>query len=368
MCEIINALKRDESLSFELRALYNKYGYKLFKMSKFEAYDLYAQNKEFLSGESMITFTDSKGTLLALKPDVTLSIIKSLPNDYSGVQKICYNENVYRQEKGESFKEILQTGLECVGEIDLYNTCEVLSLAEQSLSKIGAPYVLEISHMGLILAAMEACGVKEADYGQILGYIKAKNLAETENYCRREKIFAQGAKTLKTFITAFGAWQKVLAQFTPLNAKMAEALEELNDICTVLNALGIDKNIRLDFSCLNDLNYYNGIVFQGFVQGIPRNILSGGRYDQLAQKMGKKGGAIGFALGLNDLEYLKDEKDNYDTDVLLLYDEQSKPAELLGTIKRLTAEGSSVSAQKTIPEKLKYKTIYDLREEGLKNE
>lgn len=68
MCDITEALKRDESLSFELRALYNKYGYKLFKMSKFEAYDLYAQNKEFLGGENMITFTDNKGTLLALKP------------------------------------------------------------------------------------------------------------------------------------------------------------------------------------------------------------------------------------------------------------------------------------------------------------
>ena len=111
MEDILGVLSREEYLSFELRALYNKYGYKLYKMSKFEAYDLYARNKEFLSGENMITFTDNKGTLLALKPDVTLSIIKSMPEEIKGVQKVCYDENVYRQQKGESFKEILQLGL-----------------------------------------------------------------------------------------------------------------------------------------------------------------------------------------------------------------------------------------------------------------
>ena len=361
MCDITEALKRDESLSFELRALYNKYGYKLFKMSKFEAYDLYAQNKEFLGGENMITFTDNKGTLLALKPDVTLSIIKSLPNDLNEVQKICYNENVYRQQKGESFKEILQTGLECVGEIDLYHTMEVLSLAEISLKKIGAPYVLEISHMGLILAAMEACEIDKRHYEEVLGYIKAKNQGQMQAFCQREKIFAQGSKTLLTLITSFGQWQKVLSQFVPLNAKMAEAIDELKNICQILSELGIDKNIRLDFSCLNDLNYYNGIIFQGFIQGVPHHILSGGRYDQLAQKMGKNCGAIGFAISLNELDYLASEKENYDVDVLLIYNDYTKPEDILNVIKSFTEKGESVSVQKNMPTKLKYRTIYTMK-------
>ena len=89
MEDILGVLSREEYLSFELRALYNKYGYKLYKMSKFEAYDLYARNKEFLSGENMITFTDNKGTLLALKPDVALSIIEGMPEEVEGVQKVC---------------------------------------------------------------------------------------------------------------------------------------------------------------------------------------------------------------------------------------------------------------------------------------
>ena len=70
-------LKNEEKAVFELRELYSKYGYLQYKMSKFEEYDLYVSNKDFLVSENIITFTDTDGKLLALKPDVTLSIIKS---------------------------------------------------------------------------------------------------------------------------------------------------------------------------------------------------------------------------------------------------------------------------------------------------
>ena len=68
------ALKADERFVFELRSLYRSYGYTHYRMSKFEEYDLYVRNKDFLSSSGIITFTDTNGKLMALKPDVTLSI------------------------------------------------------------------------------------------------------------------------------------------------------------------------------------------------------------------------------------------------------------------------------------------------------
>ena len=70
-------LKREERAVFALRALYRRYGYLPFKMSKFEEYELYARNKDFLLSDRVITFTDLNGRLMALKPDVTLSILKN---------------------------------------------------------------------------------------------------------------------------------------------------------------------------------------------------------------------------------------------------------------------------------------------------
>ena len=70
-------LKSDESAAFALRSLYKSYGYCHYKMSKFEEYALYIKNKDFLVSDGIITFTDTSGKLLALKPDVTLSIINN---------------------------------------------------------------------------------------------------------------------------------------------------------------------------------------------------------------------------------------------------------------------------------------------------
>ena len=70
-------IRGDEKAVFSLRSLYSSFGFKQFRMSKFEEYDLYVKNKDFLVSNEVITFTDGSGKLLALKPDVTLSIIKN---------------------------------------------------------------------------------------------------------------------------------------------------------------------------------------------------------------------------------------------------------------------------------------------------
>ena len=72
-----NNISRTERAMYNLRNLYESYGYSQYKMSKFEEYDLYVRNKSFLVSDHIITFTDTDGKLMALKPDVTLSIIKN---------------------------------------------------------------------------------------------------------------------------------------------------------------------------------------------------------------------------------------------------------------------------------------------------
>ena len=106
-------LKKEEEAIFALRSLYKRYGYVPFKMSKFEEYDLYVGNKDFLVSDRVITFNDTDGRLLALKPDVTLSIIKHTADEQGIKHKVFYNENVYRVSGTTGqFKEIMQMGLE----------------------------------------------------------------------------------------------------------------------------------------------------------------------------------------------------------------------------------------------------------------
>jgi ATP phosphoribosyltransferase regulatory subunit len=147
-------------------------------------------------------------------------------------------------------------------------------------------------------------------------------------------------------------------------AATEDAVRELEDVFRTVRALGAGENIRLDFSIVNDMNYYNGIIFQGFVDGIPTGILSGGRYDNLMQRFGKKSGAIGFAVYLDLLERLEAPRRAYDVDVLLVYDETAGPEALAAAVRSLTEAGRSVRAVKggREPENIKYRYLATFRD------
>ena len=136
-------LLNSEKIILTLRGLYSGFGYEPYRMSKFEEYDLYAKNKQFLVSDSVITFTDNDGKLMALKPDVTLSIIKNSKLNTDEIKKVYYSENVYRPANGtDSFKEIMQTGLECFGAITIKEITEVILLAAESLTLLSDNCVL----------------------------------------------------------------------------------------------------------------------------------------------------------------------------------------------------------------------------------
>ena len=217
-------LNYDELVIMRLRTLYKQYGYMPYKMSRFEEYELYAGNKAFLPSGDILTFTGVSGRLMALRPDVTLSIVKNSIDD-GKLKKLYYNENIYRSD-GIEYKEQMQIGLECIGELDAEKVDEVLMLAQQSLD-----------------------------------------------------IIADGKKTH-------------------------------------LDIYHSDKEAEK-----NDLTYYGDLTFQGYIEGVPAKVLSGGRYDELLRKFGKNGGAVGFAIYLNSLESLNqtfpDNKDKGQGDKIL---------------------------------------------------
>lgn len=293
-------LKNEEKAVFALRSLYSRYGYRLFKMSKFEEYDLYSRNKDFLQSEGIITFNDTNGKLLALKPDVTLSIINNTKEQSGGTEKYYYNENVYRiSENSHSYKEIMQTGLECIGDISEKDVCEVAELAIKSLETINSDFILDISHVGLIDALLNEQNIDSSDKPQIINALNLKNAGELKKLCSKEQFDALKCliKSYKDAESALGAVESIV---TSNEAKTA--LAELKNVYEHSEKIGYSDKINIDFSLVNSTGYYSGIVFCGYINGITSRVLSGGRYDILMKKMGVGGGAIGFAVYLDAIE------------------------------------------------------------------
>lgn len=363
-----STLKPEEKAVFQLREIYGKYGYTQYKMSKFEEYELYVRNKDFLVSDSIITFTDTNGKLMALKPDVTLSIIKNTKDEPECLKKVYYNENVYRITKGSHlYKEIMQTGLECLGAVDTYTIYEVLKLACDSLKSISDDCVLDISHLGILSDVIENVGISEENRALVLKCASEKNTHEISNICINENISEEKTSVLKAIISAYGQADNVIStlEAVPEGYITKKNLDELKTIVNALSLNGYSKIIRIDFSVINDMNYYNGVVFKGFINKIPSGVLSGGQYDKLMNKMGKKSKAIGFAVYLDMLERFEQQENKYDVDVLLLYSEHDSVEDLNNTISMLSENGKSVMAQRSVPEDIKYKQLLKIKDKGV---
>ena len=349
------SLRKDEQAILLLRKLYQSYGYQPYKMSRFEEYDLYVRNKDFLVSDQVITFSDRSGKLLALKPDVTLSIIKNAGKT-ADVQRVYYNENVYRVDpQTRAFREIMQTGLECIGSLSSADVAEVVLLAAQSLERLGQNFVLDISHMGIVGQVLLRSGLSHEGQTRALQYLHQKNSHELRKLCEEENC---SADDLLVLAACSGSPEEVFAKLRVLPSN--SSMEQLRQICNVLEAFGYGGRIRVDFSVGTDMKYYSGVVFKGYLEGITTWILSGGQYDKLLQKMGKTGNAVGFAIYLNLLEQIR-EKAAFDVDAVLLYPEGTDPMELMSAAAKLRQQ-TNVLTLKYLPQNLRWQKLYQFKE------
>lgn len=262
-----NILTTQEFFSLSLRKLYALNDYSFYRMSRFEDYDFYAAYKDFLYSNNILTFTDPSGTLKALRPDVTLSIIK---NAKTG--KYCYAENVYRvPHNSNAFREFPQTGIEYLG-CPRDEISDVLTLAVKSLELLseGRRISLSIADAGEVLRLSEGY-----DKNEIINCLAAKNLHGLKELHAPDELISLAED------------DGILSQSPHQKGRISEIMQSLH---------GFTDYIHADYSAVSKLMYYDGIVFKGYIEGVPFDVLSGGEYSV----MGKSG--AGFAVYLDRME------------------------------------------------------------------
>ena len=250
-------LTHKERISFELRALYSQNGFNFFRMPRFEEYDFYADKKEFL--------TDADGRLMALRPDVTLSLIK-----HSAPGKYYYNENVYRVPDNETtFREVAQSGIEITGGIGANEMREVIMLAVKSLEKVsdGRRYILAIADASQVIE--NADGINTS---KLIDCLSHKNIHGLKELHASHKL-----------IELAGLDGNIEKASGLLSVKMSEILRGLEEYY---------EKMRVDYSVAENVKYYSGIVFKGYIEGVPEAVLSGGEYNIMSTE------GAGFAVYL----------------------------------------------------------------------
>lgn len=364
----IKTLTSEEKVTLTLRSLYEQFGYQRFHMGRFEEYDFYTHHKNFLPTSQFITFSDVDGTLLALKPDITLSIVKNANCDGINPEKLYYTENVYRisREAGE-FREIFQIGIEWLGKLTSYSPVELTALAAKSLEQISENWVLELSHLGFITGLLEAVGVQSENSGKLMQYIDEKNPHELKRMADSIGVSSWGIDRLNSLMMLSGDPDKVLLQARELVAskKMEEALDELQLIVNSLKNTPEAKGLRIDFSIVADMGYYNGLMLGGYVEGVPDSVLVGGRYDNLLCKMNKKDtGAMGFAIRFDEISRLMADKTQDFADVAIIADQNENPADIYKVVCDFTSKGLKVITREE-NKNINAKKIYTLKKNQL---
>lgn len=333
-------LINENSMVSNLIKIYERYGFKKIKLSKFEDYNLYNDNKDFLQTEHILTFMNLNGNLKSLRPDVTLSIVKKILKDNDKeTQKIYYIEDIYKIVSNE-YEEIPQVGVEIIGKLNNYSNLEIISMAIDSLKSINEDYILEISNIDFISAVLDEINIKENLKAELLNNIYSKNKHDLEKLLDKN-IKSKYKKYILSFVELSGNYKDILKKLKGLitNDIMQKSYEELKSLSSVFELYDNFDKILLDFSIESKLGYYNGIIFKGYIKGNNDIILSGGRYDKLLNKFNSDKNAIGFAIYMDKL-YSKNNAGDY-TDILILYKSGDENI-LLNEVQKMMNENKKV--------------------------
>ena len=330
---------KEEKLRSGVTGLFCGYGYERYRPARFEPYEVYRKNKDYIDGDTIITLTDGGGKLLALRPDVTLSIINDLPQD-GKTRKYFYDESVFRRDSGGEYRDLRQIGAEYVGGVDLYPECEIAVLAVKTLELLGDDCVLAVGNMDAAEAFIKPLGLLGDDLAKTLGYIRSKAFHELKKLLKNAGASAENADRLLALTAVEGEPKAALEAVKPVvkgNARAERAARELQELTEALSACGYGDKIRLDFSLIGDFRYYNGAVFRGYARGAAKAIIRGGRYDNMLRRMGKSGKAVGFALDFDAASALKAE---VFAPTAIIKRNGASVAETLAAVERAVANGA----------------------------
>ncbi len=304
---LFNECKARRNAEAAITGVFQEYGYSEIITPEVEFYNMFVQTGNPLPEESMVKITDKSGRILVMRPDNTTPIARAAATRLkgSGVQRLYYNQSVFRSSTAHhgAESEIPQCGVELIGAGDLDADVEVLELAVKSLGSVaGNSFHIEIGHAGLFKAAAHELIADSDAIERIRRYIEHKKFAALNDYLKQYE-GQKAAVALGRLSHLFGGIE-VLKEADKLfdSPKAKEALEYLHKLYDALSEKGLGEYIRFDLGMVNQIDYYTGVVFRGYVRGAAASVLSGGRYDNLLGCFGTDAPATGFAIYTSSVE------------------------------------------------------------------
>ncbi len=252
-------------------------------------------------------FTDNDGRMLALRPDVTSSVARAaatLLARRARPLRLCYAGHVFRQQPTSSAqwrRESTQLGCEHIGSGQGAPDIEVLAIAAEVLDQLGLTgrFTITLNDVGIFNGVAEQLALNPVSRDRMRHLVDIRDVAELRRFLVQ---FTRGeeASAFARLVELPGKFD-LLAEARELikNPRSAEALERLALLWSVVEALGLQDRFEINLGDLWGLDYYTGLTFKIYVEGIGARAGSGGRYDHLTANFGRQEPAVGFVLDLD---------------------------------------------------------------------
>ncbi|AKN29349.1 ATP phosphoribosyltransferase [Clostridium carboxidivorans P7] len=293
-----------------LRKTYTCSGFLEVKSPTLEFYDVFSGESSTLAQEKMYKLFDNHGRILVLRPDMTTPIARIAATKLKEVThplRLCYTSNVYRVNESLNGKnsEITQSGIEIIGVKSLKADAEAIITGITALINCGVEdFKVELGHAEFFKAIIEDVNIDDEEKEKLRVYIENKNFTALSEFLdkNRNSMNKDTLKILKELPKLFGNMDilDVVCTFTD-NEKALEAINDIKAVYEIIKDAGLGDYVSVDLGMVHYLNYYTGIIFRGYAEGVGGNILSGGRYDNLIKQFGEQQEATGFAVNVDSI-------------------------------------------------------------------
>lgn len=264
---------------------------------------------------SSFKFFDSRGDLLAMRPDVTLQVARMCATRLSGQSdpmRFRYTQRVFREAESKSqaeAREVTQMGIECIGESGPQADAEVIGLLTEALQVAGVQqFSLAVATVGVLRALLDRSGAPAIWKASVLEAYHSSNFVELDRLTALNAdelgmdiagvapAYASAIRALPRIRGGREAIENVRALVAPLGC--IDGLDDFEKTYDLLAEAGLTERILVDFSVMSSFDYYTGIVFEAYSPYLGTELGSGGRYDNMISAYGESRPAAGFAFTL----------------------------------------------------------------------
>ncbi len=270
--------------------------------------------------DSPFQLFDKDDRLLMLRPDLTLPIARMVASRLDGRQlpaRLRYVAPVVREQgalRGQS-RQFTQLGVELVGMEGTAAESEVVTLLADALARLGVPdWYVVCGSVAPLKALLDVCEQGDRFVRQVLSFVHESDLVGLDELVGAAKDLTPAQARALMRVPRLNGDEGVVDELEQLLEDAGvdgsqSGVTSLRDLLANCAPLVRQGRLRFDFSIINSFDYYTGLVFKAYAEGIAASLASGGHYDAVLANLGLPDvSACGFAMSLERLQEVLGEQ------------------------------------------------------------